>query len=60
MLFYCWHRLFHSYTFLYKMHKVHHEYDTLYTWVAEYLHPGDYIFANLVTPLLCSCQAPFR
>lgn len=47
-LFYFAHRLFHSSRFLYRWHKVHHEYDTLYTWVAEYLHPGDFVFGNLV------------
>jgi hypothetical protein len=58
-LFYCAHRLFHSYTFLYRMHKVHHEYDVLYTWVAEYLHPGDFLLANIVPPSLVSFQEPF-
>lgn len=51
-VFYWWHRCFHHYTFLYKMHKIHHEYETLYTWVAQFGHPGDYVFGNLVRVLL--------
>ena len=31
------------------MHKIHHEYDTVYTLVTEYFHPVDYAIANIVT-----------
>ena len=46
--FYSGHRMFHTFKCLYKMHKVHHEYDSLYTWATEYFHPFDYAVGNLV------------
>jgi sterol desaturase/sphingolipid hydroxylase (fatty acid hydroxylase superfamily) len=52
--FYWGHRFFHSYPVLYKMHKVHHEYDTLFTWITEYFHPLDFVVANLVQMALFS------
>lgn len=53
--FYWGHRMFHSIPFFYKMHKIHHQYDTLYTWVTEYFHPLDFLVANLVNISLFSC-----
>lgn len=52
--FYWGHRMFHTYKALYKMHKVHHEYDNLYSLVTEYFHPVDFILANVVIIKLCS------
>lgn len=52
--FYWGHRFFHSHPFLYKMHKIHHEFDTLFTWVTEYFHPLDFVLANLVMIVLFS------
>lgn len=33
------HRMSHSRPDWYKIHKVHHEYDSLFTWATEYSHP---------------------
>jgi len=33
---------------LYKFHKVHHEYDKVFTVATEYFHPVDLILGNVV------------
>jgi sterol desaturase/sphingolipid hydroxylase (fatty acid hydroxylase superfamily) len=48
------HRIFHSFKALYKMHKIHHEYDKVFTLATEYFHPFDYVMANLVLSILYS------
>lgn len=30
------------------MHKIHHEYDKVFTFTTEYFHPLDYAVANVV------------
>ena len=47
-LFYWAHRMVHVYPQLYRFHKVHHEYDKVYTFATEYFHPIDYVIGNLV------------
>jgi sterol desaturase/sphingolipid hydroxylase (fatty acid hydroxylase superfamily) len=42
------HRIFHEVPFLYKFHKVHHEYESVISPMALYAHPVEQIFANLV------------
>lgn len=42
------HWLFHVYPSLYKYHKVHHEYDSVYTIMGQYNHPIEQIFVHLV------------
>lgn len=46
-LFYFIHRLFHI-QFLYKFHRVHHEYKETNGISALYTHPLDYIFGNFI------------
>lgn len=46
--FYWGHRLFHESATLYKFHKVHHEYDKVFTVATEYFHPVDLILGNVV------------
>jgi sterol desaturase/sphingolipid hydroxylase (fatty acid hydroxylase superfamily) len=46
--FYWAHRLFHTFPALYKMHKIHHEYDKIYTFATEYFHPLDFGLGNVV------------
>ena len=58
LIFFLVHWYSHVNKSLYKMHKVHHEYDTLYTPVTEYFHPFDYVLA-LVRLLLCRCLLLF-
>jgi len=42
--FYVTHRMMHIFPFLYKYHKVHHEYKFNTTLAAQYNHPVDYMF----------------
>ena len=58
--FYWAHRLAHSYQFLYKYHKIHHEYTEVFSLVTEYTHPIDYIVGILVTILSCRFLLPFH
>lgn len=46
--FYWAHRLSHEFKFLYKYHKIHHEYTEVFSLVTEYTHPIDYIIGILV------------
>ena len=55
LFFYWGHRTFHSFKALYKMHKIHHEYDKVFTFTTEYFHPLDYAVANVVSLSLFSC-----
>lgn len=42
------HYILHS-PFLYKhIHKIHHEYESPFSLAAEYSHPIEYVFGNLV------------
>ena len=43
--FYATHRLCHVYPFLYKYHKVHHEYKMNVAWCAQHNHPVDFILS---------------
>lgn len=43
--FYVTHKLMHTYPFLYKYHKVHHEYKINTTLAAQHNHPIDYIIS---------------
>ena len=42
------HRLFHDVKFLYKFHKVHHEYDSPFSMIGEYAHPVEQVLANIL------------
>ena len=42
------HRAFHEVPVLHKLHKVHHSYNSLHTWVNTYTHPIELLFANAV------------
>lgn len=50
-LFMLMHRLFHVVPFLYRFHKLHHEYKVVASFAALYSHPIETIFANLVIPI---------
>lgn len=52
--FYWGHRTFHETPVLYKFHKVHHEFDKIFTVVTEYIHPVDLILGNVVLLYLFS------
>jgi sterol desaturase/sphingolipid hydroxylase (fatty acid hydroxylase superfamily) len=54
LFFYWGHRTFHTFKSLYKMHKIHHEYDKVFTFTTEYFHPFDYAIANVVMNSLLS------
>ena len=56
--FYWAHRLFHQSRLLYQSHKVHHQYGKIFTFVAQYIHPVDYIFGNMVAFYSLSCLQP--
>ena len=45
---YWYHRTAHESKFLYKYHKVHHEYNEVFTLTTEYFHPLDYTFGILI------------
>lgn len=47
IIFYIIHRCFHT-KYLYKFHKVHHEYKRPLGFTAAYAHPIDYIFGNMI------------
>jgi sterol desaturase/sphingolipid hydroxylase (fatty acid hydroxylase superfamily) len=47
--FYWGHRMFHETPLLYRFHKVHHEYDKVFTVATEYFHPVDLILGNVVS-----------
>ena len=55
-IFYWGHRILHVYPQLYKFHKVHHEYDKVYTFSTEYMHPVDLVLSNIVNIVLSSCR----
>lgn len=48
-IYMCIHRIFHEVPFLYKFHKIHHEYETVFSGVGQYAHPLEEIFGNLVS-----------
>ena len=48
-LTYLVHRASHEVPFLYSIHKLHHEHNSLYTWANLYIHPVEFVVANLVT-----------
>lgn len=49
--FYWNHRISHQFKFLYKFHKVHHQYTETFSLVTEFTHPVDYLFGILVISL---------
>uniref|UniRef100_A0A7S4T9X2 Fatty acid hydroxylase domain-containing protein n=1 Tax=Ditylum brightwellii TaxID=49249 RepID=A0A7S4T9X2_9STRA len=49
--FYTMHRLMHTYPWLYRFHKVHHEYKMTTSLAAQHNHPIDYIF-SIATPAI--------
>jgi hypothetical protein len=51
--FYWAHRLTHESQFLYKFHKIHHEYTETFSLATEYTHPVDYVIGILVSIWLC-------
>jgi len=50
--FYVSHRMMHSYPFLYKYHKVHHEYKANIAWAAQHNHSVDFILSIALPVLL--------
>jgi sterol desaturase/sphingolipid hydroxylase (fatty acid hydroxylase superfamily) len=50
--FYVSHRLMHSYTFLYKFHKVHHEYKENIALAAQHNHSIDFVLSIALPALL--------
>jgi sterol desaturase/sphingolipid hydroxylase (fatty acid hydroxylase superfamily) len=42
------HRLFHDIPFLYKFHKVHHEYESVFCFISQYAHPVEHVLGNWV------------
>ena len=50
------HWAFHVYPSLYKYHKVHHEYDSVFSIMAQYCHPVEQLLGNLVQYILFSSQ----
>ena len=51
--FFFWaHKLSHDIGFLYRFHKIHHEYEFVFSLAAEYTHPVDYVLGVLVMDLL--------
>lgn len=57
--FYWGHRMFHTFPQLYKLHKIHHEYDKVFTFSTEYFHPVDFVLGNIVSLHLFSCHLPW-
>jgi len=49
--FYCFHRLFHEFPSLYKLHKIHHEFNFTKGIVAEYAHPIEGLVCNILPTL---------
>jgi sterol desaturase/sphingolipid hydroxylase (fatty acid hydroxylase superfamily) len=47
-LYMCLHRIFHEVPFLYRYHKVHHEYDSVFSMLGQYAHPVEEVLGNLV------------
>lgn len=47
-IYMCIHRILHQVPFLYKFHKVHHEYDTVFSALGQYAHPVEEVLGNLV------------
>ena len=48
---YMWiHRAMH-YPSLYRFHKMHHEYDSVMSYMAQYCHPVEQLVGNIVTHL---------
>lgn len=56
--FYSTHRLMHSYPFLYKFHKVHHEYKINTVLAAQHNHTVDYVMSIIVPALLAVSLLP--
>jgi sterol desaturase/sphingolipid hydroxylase (fatty acid hydroxylase superfamily) len=52
---YVGHRLMHEKPFLYKYHKIHHEFKVNVIMAAQHLHVVDFIFTNAVPALLAIC-----
>uniref|UniRef100_A0A7S4TBU8 Fatty acid hydroxylase domain-containing protein n=1 Tax=Ditylum brightwellii TaxID=49249 RepID=A0A7S4TBU8_9STRA len=50
--FYTMHRLMHTYPWLYRFHKVHHEYKMTTSLAAQHNHPIDYIFSLAIPAIL--------
>ena len=50
--FYWCHRISHEITWLYKYHKVHHEYTETFSLTTEATHPIDYIIGVLIPAAL--------
>ncbi|TVQ94931.1 MAG: fatty acid hydroxylase family protein [Deltaproteobacteria bacterium] len=48
VLFYSAHRLLHVRWFYRRIHHVHHEYRTPTAWSAQYAHPIEYFFGNML------------
>jgi sterol desaturase/sphingolipid hydroxylase (fatty acid hydroxylase superfamily) len=42
------HRLFHEVPSLYRYHKVHHEYESVFAYMNLYAHPVEHVIGNLV------------
>lgn len=59
IFFYWGHRIFHEVKSLYKMHKIHHEYDKIFTVATEYFHPFDFAIANVVQMVIYSYLRPW-
>jgi sterol desaturase/sphingolipid hydroxylase (fatty acid hydroxylase superfamily) len=47
-IFMIFHRLFHEVPLLYRLHKVHHEYESVFSPMGTYAHPVEHVFGNLV------------
>ena len=46
--FYWAHRFAHESKFMYKYHKIHHEFNEVFSLATEYFHPLDYIIGTLI------------
>ena len=47
-VFYWAHRFAHESKFMYKYHKIHHEYNEVFSLATEYFHPLDYVIGTLI------------
>ena len=60
-MFYCSHRLLHTPYFYKRIHKMHHEYESVVGIASEHAHPIEFVVGNLgpviVGPLLCNAHA---
>lgn len=53
-VFMCFHGMFHKVPFLYRFHKIHHEYSSVFSGIGQYAHPFELVMGMSVLCILFS------